>query len=182
MFRSRWFAWLAGAAPVLFCATNALARAGGGQGYHGGGGGGFGGGHGGGGGGDGGALFQLFFWLLFYHPVFGVPVTLIILAFLVYGYRNGSNAYQSSVIRRGTDLIDANQRAAMLDQLRQADPRFDVDRFAARVAAAFATIQSAWSSQNLQSVRPFLSDGVHERFTLQIDEQKALGYRNDTSG
>jgi predicted lipid-binding transport protein (Tim44 family) len=183
MKRPPWLALFAAAFPSLLGAASALARAGGGQGYHGGGGGGHGGGGGwgGGGGGGGGDVIQALFWLLFYHPAFGIPALVVIVLFLIFVYRNGSNAYQSSVIRRGTDLLDFQERDRMLGALRERDPRFDVESFAARVTVAFEKIQWAWSNQNLQAVRPFLSDGVYERFSLQIDEQKALGYRNDVS-
>jgi predicted nucleic acid-binding Zn ribbon protein len=39
-------------------------------------------------------------------------------------------------------------------------------------------IQQAWCGQNLAPVRPFVSDGVFERFSLQVDEQRSLGYRD----
>ena len=39
-------------------------------------------------------------------------------------------------------------------------------------------IQHAWCQQDMQPTRAFVSDGIFERFTLQIQEQKALGYRD----
>jgi Tim44-like domain len=65
--------------------------------------------------------------------------------------------------------------------LRARDPQFDSAAFTARVENAFAEIQEAWSTQDLGSVRRFMSDGLHERFSIQLREQAALGYRNPLS-
>jgi predicted lipid-binding transport protein (Tim44 family) len=66
--------------------------------------------------------------------------------------------------------------------LSESDPGFDLNRFLRRVSRAFLGIQDAWSDQDLTTVRSFLSDGLHERFMIQIREQQALGYRNLMSG
>src|SRR5262252_963919 len=84
------------AAQLVFCAIT-FASAGGGHGYRGGGG----SGGGGGGGGGGGQLIELIFWLIIYHPRFGLPLTLAIIIFLIYISRKGNDAYQSNVIYRG---------------------------------------------------------------------------------
>jgi uncharacterized tellurite resistance protein B-like protein len=70
------------------------------------------------------------------------------------------------------------QREAALKQLKQTDPNFDEEKFGQRMTLAFERVQAAWSEQNLSPVRPFISDGVHERFSLQFQEQKGMGYRN----
>lgn len=178
--RWRWFGLLAALLPVvlilLLCCAEAFARAGGGGGYSGGRSGG-GGGRSGGGGGDG-AVFEILFWLVFRYPQVGVPVLIGVVAFVIYTKHAGTREYESGVIRRGSMVMDLNLREAMLGPLREADPAFDERAFAARVTLAFHKIQSAWADQQLAPVRPFISDGVHERFSLQFDEQRFLGYRN----
>ena len=62
-------------------------------------------------------------------------------------------------------------------RLKKHDPAFSEAAFTERVSVAFQKIQAAWCGQDLTSVRPFISDGVHERFSLQFDEQRQLGYR-----
>jgi uncharacterized membrane protein YebE (DUF533 family) len=165
-------------------ASIALARAGGGGGYHGGGGGGshgggFGGGShssggggfhysGGGGGGNGGGDAGAFIF-----------VVIIVIVVLIVVARNINEQYQASTIRRGGEILDASEQQRMLERLRASDPQFNFSAFARRAADAFLKIQWAWANQNLASVRPFISDGVHERFSLQFDEQRQLGYRNE---
>lgn len=169
-------------ALIFLLPTLAFARAGGGEGYHGGGGGGHGGG-GGGGDGDGiGFLIWMLIRLVIYHPFIGVPLLVIIVVFFIYAQQQGTQKYQSSVIRRGSAAMDQAQRIAAMEQLRSHDPLFDEGAFLARVNVAFTKIQHAWCAQDLKEVRPFVSDGVHERFLLQFAEQKDEGYRDHMDG
>lgn len=159
-----------------------FARAGGGGSYSGGRS--SGGGGSGGSGGDGGAIFWLLWQLLrlcIYHPFIGIPLVLAIIAFFYYAGAKGKHTYQSSVIRRGNVRARDNERASVLSQIQQHDPAFDAHALCVRVRVAFEKIQLAWSAQDLSPVRPFISDGVHERFSLQFDEQKSLGVRNQMS-
>ncbi len=66
--------------------------------------------------------------------------------------------------------------------LRARDPGFDEARFLARVGRAFARAQESWCAQALEPLWPFVSDGVLERFTLQIEEQRAEGWRQGIDG
>jgi predicted lipid-binding transport protein (Tim44 family)/uncharacterized tellurite resistance protein B-like protein len=155
--------------PIL-----AFARAGGGGHFsgHGSGGG------GGGGGGDDGGLIQLLIWLIIDVPYIGVPVVIIAIIFFIYSQRKGVTLYQDSVIVRGAPAMNCIQRAAAVSELQKDDPQFSEQHFASRISDAFLVVQNAWSTQDLRSIRPFVSDGVYERFLLQIDEQKSLGLRD----
>jgi hypothetical protein len=134
---------------------------------------------GGGGSGDGfGWAVYMLVRLCIFHPFVGLPLVIVIVIFALYVYRNGQSSYQSSVIRRGSALADARDRAEVVTRLRQNDPAFDEQALFARVRVAFVKIQDAWCDQNLTAVRPFISDGVYERFSLQFDEQRAQGLRN----
>ena len=156
--------------------THALARAGGGEGYSGGGG----GGGGSGGGGGGGIGWLIYFWIRFCieYPYIGLPVTLVVVFFLYHSHQTGLSAYRGSVIRRGADAADDNRMSEAAAAAEGADANFNVDQFSQRVRLAFTKIQAAWCAQDMNSVWPFISDGVHERFSIQIDEQKALGYQD----
>ena len=169
-------------APLAACivlaalAADAFARGGGGGNFGGGGGGG-GGGFGGGGGGGGDGLFWLIY-LCFRYPAIGIPLLIIVLVVMALGAKNGKNRHQSSVIRKGkqarTQLGAWN--AELL--LRKTDPDFDKSSFFARVVVAFRKVQTAWCAHELAPVRAFVSDGIHERFALQVQEQIDLGYRD----
>ncbi|MGA2441090.1 MAG: TIM44-like domain-containing protein [Tepidisphaeraceae bacterium] len=173
--------WWAAAMPLaigLAClggATVVLGRAGGGEGFGGGG-----GGDGGGGGGGGGIGWLIYFWIRFCieYPYVGLPVTGVVLLVLYKSHQGGLAAYQGSVIRRGADAADDNRVGEAAAAMMRADPGFSIDRFAQRARLAFMKIQQSWCGQDLGAVRPFVSDGVYERFSLQIEEQKALGYRD----
>ena len=166
-------------ALLLLRPAVAHARAGGGGGFHGGSGGshGSGGGHGGGGGGGGGDAIELLFDLLrlvlfcFQHPAFGVPFAVVVAVVVVYFWRSAQTPATPSLPPAVTD-------GRAVDRLRAHDPAFDPDAFAQRVTAGFLKLQDAWCRQDLSAVRPFISDGVHERFSIQFAEQKAAGYHD----
>jgi uncharacterized tellurite resistance protein B-like protein len=164
---------------ILFAVPTLLfARAGGGQSYSGGS---RSSGSGGGGGGDGSGAIWLIFQairLCIVYPKVGIPVVILVVGGIIYFYRAGASSYTASVIRRGGALADEREQAALLDKLRETDAAFNEEAFLTRVRLAFAKIQDAWCGQNLTAVRPFISDGVFERFSLQFDEQRAQGLRN----
>ncbi|MDB5328089.1 MAG: hypothetical protein JWM57_3658 [Phycisphaerales bacterium] len=164
-------------------ASDALARAGGGGHFSGGGGGGSHGGGGGGGGFGGGG-----FGGGGYHSyggtgggnssgavIFFIIVAIIILVVVI---RAMQDMQRTDTVRRGTKAIDLGLAERLAAQLKQNDPNFDAARFYQRVADAFQKIQAAWSAHDLRPMQPFVSDGVFERFGLQIREQQSLGYRD----
>ena len=163
-------------AVVLACLPSEIfARAGGGGGYRSSGGGSSGRGGGGAGGGLS-LLFDIVVYLIRY-PYLGVPVLIIIIVFVIFASRQGNETYKSGVIRKGTGAVSDAKSQAVIARLREQDANFDATAFCTRVETAFQKIQAAWCGQDLATVRPFISDGVHERFTLQFDEQRELGYR-----
>lgn len=156
-----------------------LAQAGGGGGYGGGGGGGGGGfgGGGGSGGGDGGGLIALV-KLTIEYPLVMIPLWIVAGVVFYYVKREEKGARVARTIRRGRKVQERQRRDAALQAIRDRDPGFTEEVFLDRVSHAFLTTQHAWSEQNLATCRAFLSDGVHERFHLYIDMQKAEGIRN----
>jgi predicted lipid-binding transport protein (Tim44 family) len=173
---------LAIAALLLFDPASAFARAGGGGGYHGGGGGGhggggFGGGGHGGGGGDAGWIFYLLYEIFIHHPLIGISLVVIVTLFYFFSQRTGTPPHPIST-SPDTSQSTPNDDELTLAPLRAADPNFDLAAFCQRVSVAFHKTQAAWCAQNLSTVRPFISDGVHERFSLQFAEQRAEGWRD----
>lgn len=65
-----------------------------------------------------------------------------------------------------------------LHLIQSTDSNFRLDVFIAKFSKAFYAIQNAWQAQELTPIRPFVSDRIYERFTLQIQEQRDLGYRD----
>ena len=97
---------------------------------------------------------------------------------VVYSSTAARSGHVSRVIRRGRQLQQRMEKEQALEALRSRDPDFDEDHFCNRTNIAFAKIQDAWSNQEQAAVRAFVSDGIHERFSLQYEMQKAEGYRN----
>ncbi|PQO30063.1 TIM44-like domain-containing protein [Blastopirellula marina] len=169
---------------ILVPATDAWGRAGNG-GHFSGGGGSFSGGSFSRGGyssrsghhGDGAALAWLISFL-FHHPIIGIP-TLVIVALAFFWYvTEASERRERRVIHRAFDKLDHDYIDTCLDSLQESDPSFDLQQFKQRTETAFRKIQEAWCEQDLALIRAFVSDGVYERFSLQIDEQQEHGFRN----
>lgn len=178
--RRAWVGWLALGAMMLACEL-AFARAGGGDGFSSGGGGGFSGGGGGGDGDGAGLLLYPLLRLVFAYPLIGIPL-LIVAAVVFYRSSKGAqSAYISSTIRRGLAVGRAANAEEGLPGIRQRDPAFDLDAFLGRCCGLLPPVQEAWSRQDMSPVRHVLSDGVFDRFALQIAMQKGSGIRNDMS-
>ncbi len=56
------------------------------------------------------------------------------------------------------------------------DPEFDGDRFIDRVRRAWALLHDARSG-DLDAIRPWVSDGVHERLALMLEDERRRGPR-----
>jgi hypothetical protein len=168
MLRRVLIRWAVSLGLLVFHASVALGRAGGGGGYSSGGSSSSSssssyssGGSGSGSGGD--------------FTVFDAILIAVVILVLVLGKRRVARVSRQQVqAREGVSRHWA-------DAIRERDPKFDLENFEERVERAFAQIQQAWSKQNLSDVRGFMSDGVHERFSIQLREQRALGYRNEMS-
>ncbi len=88
----------------------------------------------------------------------------------------------SDVEEQGTNLptvVDPNARQA-LGALMQRDPQFQWETFQARVGLIFSEFQLAWSSRDLQRMRPFLSDNLFQTQMYWTEAYKAQRLRNVT--
>lgn len=158
------------------------ARAGGGHSF---GGGHSSGGHsfGGGGSGGGGDIIWLIL-LLVRYPYIGVPVVVGGIIFFYFMGRGANNYRINSTIRKA-NILNESQRSTLTSQnlakIKETDPSFSEERFLERAKNAFMIVQNSWSEQNLETMRPFVSNGIMSRFSIQVDIQKAEGYRNRLS-
>lgn len=184
------------AAFVIF-KMPALARGGGGGHGGGGGGGGFssggfrGGGYGGGGygggsgvGGFGGTgLFP--FPLLFLGGLGGGLFWLILLVGLMFVARGlmastrvGEPAPAGPYPVAGPPAAAAQDVAAELQALKAADPAFSERQFLDRAQAAFFLLQKAWMERDLSISRAVMSEGIYQRWKIQIDQMVAAHKKN----
>ncbi|MEK7953045.1 TIM44-like domain-containing protein [Luteolibacter soli] len=59
-----------------------------------------------------------------------------------------------------------------------ANPDFDPALFKGKVRSAFLKIQEAWAAQDISQIRPFISDGMYQRFATQFRMMGLLKQRN----
>ena len=147
-------ALLAASALPFLLPVAAFARAGGGQSYS--------GGSSGSGGGGGGLIFLVFrllFWLIFRHPLIGIPLTIaLVYLFIRYQKRTGAAGSQTWTSVQLPPSAPAAQASRDLDDLRALDPEFSVVLFDDFVYDLFARAHEARSSErDLEALSPYLS-------------------------
>jgi uncharacterized tellurite resistance protein B-like protein len=153
---------------LFYLCDPVLARAGGGGGYSGGGGGGFSGGSSGGGGGS---LFLLIYFLMRY-PYIGIPALIIFLFFVYHGSKGAKSSYMTRTIKSGYANQLQNNLAETINIIKSRDENFSVEALTDRIKTGFMKVQNAWAAQDVKPVRYIMSDGVYERFSIQLGIQK----------
>jgi uncharacterized tellurite resistance protein B-like protein len=125
--------------------------------------------------------------LLFDLMLFLVPVFLIVMCYVVslakrkMCYLVGLGKWKLGIAKVsdfGRISFVGSIPIQEMDALLRSDPDFDANAFLQRFRAAFLKIQKSWSAQGLSQIKHFVSDGIFERFTLQIQEQQDMGYRD----
>jgi uncharacterized tellurite resistance protein B-like protein len=159
---------------TVFCSIDAFARFGGGGGYSGGGGGGFSGGGGGGfsgGGSYGGSGLTI-------SGGGGWVNLLFILAVIVVKILYDMYLKPESKIKRGSATINKNSIKNGLSDIKLRDPDFDEQAFFTRCKNIMPVFQYSWSEQDISGIQHFMSDGMHEAISLQLEMQKSKGIFN----
>ncbi len=163
---------------LITTAGIALARAGGGQSY--------GGSRSGGssGGGDGlGILIYFLIRLCIEQPCIGIPLVIVVIVIAIIVKKKNLKKQYRTIQQAGNRNLNQAQDAVAtqtaLAKIKQRDPQFTAAALIKKSTSAFIEIQQAWSDQDLSQVRRFISDGVNERFSLQIEMQKKQGIRNN---
>lgn len=164
--------------PQLHSLTPILlfVQAGGGGSFSGGGGGGSSFGGGSGGGSDGWIFFYLI-ELVFRAPLIGIPLLVLVLYVMAKSGGLANQQRKGRAIGRASQALRNRQVPVSWSGLLASDPEFQPERLVERVSSAFYRAQAGWCNQDLTDVEPFLSDGVHERFSLQIAGQRTEGWR-----
>ncbi|MCX5794595.1 MAG: TIM44-like domain-containing protein [Elusimicrobia bacterium] len=116
------------------------------------------------------------------HPLIGIPLTLAIVYVIFRLYTAGNDRYVSVTIGRGIEAQADSRLQSKLAGLRARDPGFSPEEFLARAQAAFLKIQGAWCGLDMAPARAFISDGVMERFSIQLAMQKAEGKHDRMDG
>lgn len=74
--------------------------------------------------------------------------------------------------------VDAGAVQSGLSTLQVRDPDFNQQVFLDRAQTTFFVLQNAWMARNLEPARIYLSDGIYNRWKLQIDQMVAMHKRN----
>ena len=98
-----------------------------------------------------------------------------VVVFVYYSGNEGKEVYVDYTIREAVKVQKEVDWAQALRSLKARDPQFSEAAFLTRAEKAFLQIQKGWCDHNLGLSQAFLSDGVMERFGIQIQEQKDAG-------
>lgn len=114
--------------------------------------------------------------ILFLIILLVVVVVIAIALYRTFGRKGSSDAEDGTALLEDDVMPDSDvpEIAGFLAQ----HPDIDLADFKAKVRSAFPRIQAAWSAQSLAGVRPFISDGVYQRFTTQFRMMELLRQRN----
>ncbi|MGV3621208.1 MAG: TIM44-like domain-containing protein, partial [Archangium sp.] len=161
---------------VVFAASTALARIGGGENFNS-------GNSSDDGGGDGGAIIELLVWLIIRHPQIGIPVAIIVaIGYFVWKSQHGGDASTRKAIDRAEAERRTNVSAAAVDgwvnALKARDANFDLLKFFDRTRREFLELQDAWFKRNLEPVRKYLSDATFQRLVVQLRLMELAGVRD----
>jgi tellurite resistance protein len=99
-------------------------------------------------------------------------ILMIVLPLTVKGVRHWREVRREEERERRRGRARSRRLAS---RLRDGEHPFDLRRFLARVERAFLVTQQGLARHDLDPARPFLSDGVHECFALEIEERRARG-------
>jgi uncharacterized tellurite resistance protein B-like protein len=170
---------------LVLRAHEALARPGGGGGYHGGGGGGsrggggFGGGFGGGGFGSGGTFHGGSYGGSGLGLVEPLLILTFVILYLVIAQRRRSMMDAGAFAALHSTLGDQARRATVsVAPLQARDPALTLESIEARVRRMNDVLVAAWCSGDMRPARPFVSDGVYSRFSVQLALMRGEDRRN----
>jgi len=85
-------------------------------------------------------------------------------------------------LEKGTIKINNENKKIKKDngevEFKRRNPEFNEEKFLNKVRQAFMEAQRAWEKQNLYNVRRYISDGIYQKFNVQIEMMKALEQTN----
>ena len=168
---------LAVAAPIVLLAFDALSRPGGGHTFSGGRRGGGGSGGGGGGGGD---LVFWVVWLVFRHPVIGIPLVIIgVIVYLKHGHKL-KNEPREWATTPAVAYRPPESARSQLDKIRAVDPDFSVVLFEDFLYALYAQAHEARGSGKLSGLSAYLTQPA--RMALSVITPALSDVRNVVIG
>jgi hypothetical protein len=114
-------------------------------------------------------------------PVIFFVIVGLIGAFLIYRWwasQQSSNSAGSNAPSVPPPGVDLAAMQSGLTALQTRDPNFNQQVFLDRAQQTFFVLQNAWMARNLEPARVYLSDGIYNRWKMQIDQMLAMHKRN----
>lgn len=152
---------------LLLLVADALARAGGGEGFSGGGGSSSGGSYGGGGGGGDGIDIGVLIWLVFEHPVIGIPVVIVVVGIAAASRGGGMGRGHTTI--RSTPHAPRQRPSTPATVAPTLDPAFSVPLFLDLARLLFVRGHEERGRKNAAPLRPFFAEATLTAFLARAD-------------
>lgn len=105
-----------------------------------------------------------------YWPIYLIAVFLLgIIVWLIFLYYKRKKQAADEAITAKRKL----RQDEILIAVQKADPEFNLEAFFARVKMIFERIQDSWSKADMRFVRRYVSQGVYNRFRLQLQMMRS---------
>ena len=155
------------------------ARVGSGQGHGRTSGGGYrGGGYRGGSSGDGIDIGWLIY-LIVEFPFITIPALLVAGVIFFMSGKAANIGHQQRTIKKYSSSTQKNNFSRGLQELKSMDPDFDENAMNERVKNTFSNLQQYWSAGEINKIRPFVSDGLFESFSIIYERYRKYNMRNE---
>lgn len=123
-------------------------------------------------------------WLFYLVAILVLAVIILVpvIIFSIKKSKQKQKALQENKAReKQQQLLEHNQKIA--EKIKLGDPEFSLQHFLTRVERTSGLIQDGWSQNNMNLARSYISQGIYNRFRLQlklmIEEEQLRNYVSD---
>jgi Tim44-like domain len=102
----------------------------------------------------------------------------LVLVYRWWQSQQSSSGSNTPVVVAAPMPIDPETIRDGLNAISVRDPNFNPQVFLDRAQTTFFALQNAWMQRNLEPARIYLSDGIYQRWKLQVDQMLAQHRRN----
>jgi hypothetical protein len=102
----------------------------------------------------------------------------LVLVYRWWQSQQSSSGSNTQVVAAAPMPIDPETIQDGLNAISTRDPNFNPQVFLDRAQTTFFALQNAWMQRNLEPARIYLSDGIFQRWKLQVDQMLAQHRRN----
>lgn len=109
----------------------------------------------------------LYIYLALIGTLFALITVVAVIWFILRGMKK-SHRQNLEREKKAAERIEKNNRF-FAEKIQSSDPGFDLEKFLERVEYISVLIQKCWSDNRMQNARSFISQGLYNRFRIQLN-------------